>query len=128
MSDVVLKDVNPIIKFITDGLNNPDRLNAFGHDAIEILTEIEFADTVDAVRIPVVEQIQWERDVAIQQLEEHGIPFGGVAPDVVKVVRCQDCDFICEGNVFPVCTCWGRNTDSNGWCYKGERREENADD
>ncbi|MBQ8570306.1 MAG: hypothetical protein IJ444_02210 [Kiritimatiellae bacterium] len=25
-----------------------------------------------------LEQIMWERDVAIKQLEEHGIPFGGL--------------------------------------------------
>lgn len=37
------------------------------------------------------EQIMWERDMAIKQLEEHGIPFGGKADNVVKVVRCKDC-------------------------------------
>ena len=41
--------------------------------------------------IGVLDQVRWERDVAIKQLEEHGIPFGGIAPDVVKVVRCKDC-------------------------------------
>jgi PHP family Zn ribbon phosphoesterase len=34
-----------------DGLNNPDKMKALGHDAIEILAEIEFADTVDAVEV-----------------------------------------------------------------------------
>lgn len=43
--------------------------------------------TVDAVSGGVHDQVRWERDVAIQQLEEHGIPFGGIAPDVVKVVH-----------------------------------------
>ena len=38
-----------------------------------------------------LEQIMWERDIAMSQLEEHGIPFGGIAPDVVKVVRCKHC-------------------------------------
>ena len=52
-----LIDANPIVKFIMDGLNNPDKLKALGHDAIEILAEIEFADTVDAV--PVVHG-RWE--------------------------------------------------------------------
>lgn len=46
---------------------------------------------VDAVSRGVVEQIMWERDTAMEQLKEHGIPFGGVAPDVVEVVRCKDC-------------------------------------
>jgi hypothetical protein len=38
----------------------------------------------DVVSLPVVRQIQWERDIAMQQLEEHGIPFCGKA-DVVPV-------------------------------------------
>lgn len=42
-----LIDAEPIEKFIEDGLNNPDKLKAFGHDAIEILTEIHFASTID---------------------------------------------------------------------------------
>lgn len=41
----------PIIEFITNGLNNPDKANAFGHDAVEILTEIEYAPTADVVEV-----------------------------------------------------------------------------
>ncbi len=41
-------------------------------------------------------QFMWERDMAISQLEEHGIPFGGIAPDVVEVVRCKDCKYARE--------------------------------
>lgn len=37
------------------------------------------------------EQFRWERDIAMQQLQDHGIPFGGIADDVIKVVRCKDC-------------------------------------
>lgn len=40
-------------KFIQDGLNNPDKDKAFGHDAIEILAGIHFmlaADVVPVVR------------------------------------------------------------------------------
>lgn len=48
--------------------------------------------------------------------------------DAVPVVRCKECDFIVEGNVYPVCACWGRNTDYEGFCHMGERREENAAD
>ena len=47
---------------------------------------IENAPAVDAVSRPVVEQIQWERDCAIQQLKDHGIPFGGIAPAVDSMV------------------------------------------
>ena len=37
------------------------------------------------------EQVMWERDIAMIQLAHHGIPFGGIATDVVKVVRCKNC-------------------------------------
>ena len=52
---------------------------------------IDQMPTVDAVSRGVHDQVRWERDIAMEQLEEHGIPFGGIAPDVVKVVRCKDC-------------------------------------
>jgi hypothetical protein len=48
---MILIDATPIKKFIEDGLNCKDPLKAFGHDAIEILTEIEFAPAVDAVEV-----------------------------------------------------------------------------
>jgi hypothetical protein len=41
----------PIIEFIKKGLNNPNKLEAFGHDAIEILAEIEYAPTADVVEV-----------------------------------------------------------------------------
>ena len=47
----------PIIEFITKGLNNPDKTKAFGYDAIEILTEIEYAPTADVVPKSEVEEI-----------------------------------------------------------------------
>lgn len=45
------KDIDPIIDFIEKGLNNPDKTKAFGYDAIEILTEIEYAPTADVVEV-----------------------------------------------------------------------------
>ena len=41
----------PIVEFITKGLNNPDKTKAFGYDAIEILTEIEYTPTADVVEV-----------------------------------------------------------------------------
>lgn len=41
----------PIIEFITKGLNNPDKTKAYGYDAIEILTEIEYAPEADVVEV-----------------------------------------------------------------------------
>lgn len=40
-----------IIKFIAKGLNNPDKAKAFGHDAIEILTEIVHSPNADVVEV-----------------------------------------------------------------------------
>ena len=41
----------PIVEFITKGLNNPDKTKAYGYDAIEILTEIEYTPTADVVEV-----------------------------------------------------------------------------
>lgn len=41
----------PIVEFITKGLNNPDKTKAYGYDAIEILTEIEYAPEADVVEV-----------------------------------------------------------------------------
>ena len=41
----------PILKFIEDGLNNPDKSKAFGHDAIEIMTEVQYAPAADVVEV-----------------------------------------------------------------------------
>lgn len=59
------------------------------------LQTVEDAPAADVVSKGVYDQVQWERDMAMQQLEEHGIPFCGKADDVVKVVRCKDCKHWC---------------------------------
>ena len=43
----------------------------------------------------VYEQVRWERDIAISQLESYGVDLGQKA-DVVKVVRCKDCKHYTE--------------------------------
>lgn len=40
-----------IIEFIEKGLNNPNKEEAFGHDAIEILAEIEFTPEADVAEV-----------------------------------------------------------------------------
>lgn len=40
-----------IVKFIENGLNNPDKVKAFGHDAAEILAEIHLAPTADVAPV-----------------------------------------------------------------------------
>lgn len=41
----------PIIEFITKGLNNLDKSEAYGYDAVEILTEIEYTPVADVVEV-----------------------------------------------------------------------------
>lgn len=53
------------------------------------------AQTVEAVAKELYEQIKWERDIAISQLESYGVQFGEQA-DCVRVVRCKDCVFYYE--------------------------------
>ena len=60
-----LIDANPIVQFIMDGLNNPDKLKALGHDAIEVLAEIEFAPTVDAVEVVRCKDCKYEKTCSI---------------------------------------------------------------
>lgn len=54
-----------------------------------------YVDTLIENGVGIFPQTMWERDMAISQLKGHGIPFGGIAPDVVKVVRCKDCKYLC---------------------------------
>jgi hypothetical protein len=49
-----------IVKFIEDGLNDPDKTKAFGHDAVEILAEIHLAPAADVA--PVVHARWIDRD------------------------------------------------------------------
>lgn len=46
-NEVRLINAVPIKKFILDGLNSKDPDKMFGHDAIEILAEIEYAQVID---------------------------------------------------------------------------------
>lgn len=56
----------------------------------------EITPAADVVSKATFEQVKWERDTAMEQLNEHGIPFGGKA-DVVAVVRCKDCEYRADG-------------------------------
>ena len=87
------KDIEPIIDFIEKGLNNPDKTKAFGHDAIEILTEIEYAPTADVAE---VRHGRWKR-VRWVKCDD---PDGGY-----WIVRCNQCSIphFKEYNFCPSC-------------------------
>lgn len=81
---------------------------------------IEDAPAADVVSRGVFEQVKWERDIAMRQLEEHGIPFGGKA-DVVEVVRCKDCIYNKNGGCTHSEIYDDRNYNPNYYCSDGEK-------
>lgn len=92
----------------------------------DVKQAIAMVPAADVVSKGVYEQVQWERDMAMQQLEEHGIPFCGVADDVVKVVRCKDCRFYGNEERHPYggeCEWFGALVERNNFCFYGERKE-----
>lgn len=100
----------------------------------EFADDIENFPAADVVARCTLDQIRWERDMAMKQLNDHGIPFGGIAPDVVEVVRCKDCKYWrhetaeriehYECDVF--CGAYGRGypTSADDFCSYGERRND----
>lgn len=57
----------------------------------------EVAQAIDMARnaLGTIDQIMWERDIAIEQLESYGVHLGEKA-DIVSVVRCKDCKYCNE--------------------------------
>lgn len=80
-----LIDKEPLKKFIEDGLNNPDKLKAFGHDAIEILAEIEYAPTVDAVEVV---HGRWIARV------DNDTPLMDLREKLIELLQCSPTDFM----------------------------------
>lgn len=92
----------------------------------------------DVVSRAAFDQVVRDRAVAMKQLKEHGIPFGGEA-DVVAVVRCKDCRnsmlwrkptdtvigecFIRKMNSEDEVFC---QVGADDFCSYGERRNDNA--
>ena len=74
-----LIDAEPIKKFIVDRLNSRNAMEAFGYDAIEILAQIEYAPTVDAVELPCkIGDFVW----AIRNYNGHKHPQRGIVSDM----------------------------------------------
>lgn len=95
-NEMRLMDPEPIKKFIVDGLNNPDVKEAFGHDAITILAEIEYAPTIEAE--PVVHAYwqlynensddYWKRGWRCSHCKGYHFHNGGM---IKKYKRCPNC-------------------------------------
>lgn len=52
---------------------------------LEAVEDVVNAQQVfESVSIHAYNQVRWERDIAMMQLEEHGIPFGGIAKNILN--------------------------------------------
>ena len=87
---------------------------------------IDKLKAVDAVSSGVLDQVRWERDIALEQFADYGLSLGERA-DVVKVVRCKDCKhwnretISCEMNSYLAARerpCWYEDD----FCSYGERK------
>ena len=54
---------------------------------------IDHLPTADVVPTAVMEQIKWERDIAIEQLASYGVCLGE-KKELAEVVRCKDCKYV----------------------------------
>lgn len=57
-----------VIKFIENGLNNPDKTKSFGHDAIEIMAEVQYIPAADVVEVRHGEWVQIGYDEALDRI------------------------------------------------------------
>ena len=95
------------------------------YDAIALdgmIKALKEAHTVDAVPSEAYEQVKWECDVAIEQLESYGVSLGEKA-DVVKVVRCKDCKGSRKLITSYFCGITGMTMDALDFCSCGERKD-----
>lgn len=73
-----------------------------------------------------IEQLRWERDIAISQLNDIGVQFGEKVDDVVKVVRCKDCahsKLWCARLVTEDNDVYAEVVDKEHFCGCGERKQ-----
>lgn len=61
MSDYISRE--EVERFIENGLNNPDKSKAFGHDAVEILTEVHFMDAANVRPVVRGEWLPYEFEI-----------------------------------------------------------------
>ena len=106
-----------------DWLQNGE--NEYIYDANAFLESIDDAPTLEAIPKGAYEQVKWERDMAIQQLNDYGVQLGEKT-DCVRVVRCKDCAFWQDNNNgYPHPDCrWVQieTPDADDYCSLGNRR------
>jgi hypothetical protein len=97
---------------------NPGTRYAVGYD--DGLKKAEqILENAGVVSMGLHKAVMAERDVAIAQLEEHGIQFGANAPDVARVVRCGKCRY--WDSYSGCCEFWHGVRHPAHYCGEGER-------
>ena len=119
MSDLISR--RAAIKAIDD-LQNCYNGYSDTYDKACIIGVLEEVPSIDAVSRGVLEQVMWERDLAISQLNEIGKSWGEKMDNVATVVRCKDCiSFDKEG----ICQLHEINRSEDDYCSDGKMCEVN---
>ena len=114
-----MRDIEGYIRIKRKNYNDP---TIYLDEAIGLLLDVPTADVASR---ELFEQIKRERDIAMAQLEEHGIAFGMKKEytKVVEVVRCKDCKWWMDETCINVNGSKGFVSNGNWFCCAGERKE-----
>ncbi len=100
---------------------NPGTRYAVGYD--DGLTKAkEILKKSGVVSVDLHKAVMAERDIAIGQLEEHGLAYGSKTPDLVRVVRCGKCKWFDPDSDY--CQFWHSVRHPGHYCGEGERKND----
>lgn len=93
---------------------------------LKLVDEQDEEDRQEDVSFATYNQIKWERDIALSQLENYGIGFGeDKNPDFIKVTRCKDCQYFKDAKInnkgFLICPASERKITENDYCSYAEK-------
>lgn len=112
----------PIMEFITNGLNNPDKTKAFGYDAIEILTEIEQTLSADVVDIARAKALEEDLERAGNELAKVEAERDALLEELQRLADCSSCKFNTPDAV-DGCSALMPCKDGSMWEWKGVKNE-----
>lgn len=110
--------------------NHCDKEHANEHFIYGIETVMEYVENLkpaDVVSRGLFDQIRWERDIAIDQLDKIGKTLGEKMDNVTSVVRCKDCKFLMFSDGYGECRRSHFGIVSpNDYCSKGVRKDDES--
>lgn len=108
--------------------NHCDKEHANEHFIYGIESVIEYVENLkpaDVVSRGLFDQIKWERDIAIDQLDQIGKTLGEKMDNVASVVRCKDCKFLMFSDCYGECRRGHFGIVSpNDYCSRGTRKDD----